>query len=237
MSGSSLIIGLVLAIAAAILLLCLGIGVFGYKPERAQRIRDGEAAEPVVVEEIRRIHISAPDRFRRSRIDRHWWYVLPNFGILGYSLCLLAGAPVTSNIASLDQGTRFTMAVCFLIGSVCVLTGSVMGSHLWRWDIVPGVSEHIAAPRLGDDIRLPYMFGVLGMFAIGVSTAIYSTTSFSSTLGSLGGWLTSSIATACALMGWEYIKRIRQYSRTLKVVVSEAVANVIARGEDDAGLG
>jgi hypothetical protein len=157
------------ALAAAILFMVgsVAVGVFGFRPERAKAIRDGEAADPVVIEEIRRIHVAPPDRFHRGRIDRHPFYLAP----------------------------------------------------------------HAAA--LGDDIRLPYTFAVIAMCAMGLSTGIYASTSFGSTWGSLGGWLTGCIAGACAVMGVVFYRRTRQYSRTLKVVVDQAVANVIRRGGHD----
>ncbi len=231
---SALFIGAALTLAAVVLVGCVAIGLFGYQPERAQKIRDSEATEPVMVEEVRRIHVGAPDRFRRGRIDRHPFYLLAHITALGYSVCILAGAPITSNLSVLTSGAKFTMACCFLVGSTLVLFGATMGAHIWRWDIMSGVADHIAAARLGDDIRLPYTFGAIGMFAMGISGAIYSATSFGSTLGSLGGWMTGGIfGIGCALMLVVYCRRIRQFSRTLKVVVDQAVANVIRRGGHD----
>jgi hypothetical protein len=223
------------ALAAAILFMVgsVAVGVFGFRPERAKAIRDGEAADPVVIEEIRRIHVAPPDRFHRGRIDRHPFYLAPHAAAFGYAISILAGAPITSNLAALSPGTKFTMASCFLVGAVLALCGAVMGIRVWQWDVVAGVREHIAASRLGDDIRLPYTFAVIAMCAMGLSTGIYASTSFGSTWGSLGGWLTGCIAGACAVMGVVFYRRTRQYSRTLKVVVDQAVANVIRRGGHD----
>lgn len=226
-----LFVGIALSAAAVILVSCIAIGIFGYNPERARDIRRGEANDdPVVIEEVRRIHVGAPDRFRRGRVDRHWFYVMIHVGVLGYSGSILAGAKVTSNVATLGESTRFTMASCFLVGATLVLIGAMMGLHVRNWDIVPGVSDHIAAARLGDDIRLPYTFGGIGMVAIGISTFIYGETSFQSTWGSLGGWWTMCISFACVGMAVVFFRRIRQFSRALKAVVEEAVANVILRG-------
>lgn len=228
----SLVIGAALGLAAVLLVACVAVGLLGFSPERAQAIRDGEATDPVVIEEVRRIHVGAPDRFRRGRIDRHPFYIAPHIAAFGYSICILAGAPVTNNVAVLSALQRFTMAACFLVGAALVLTGSVMGAKVWRWRIVAGVHDHIAAARLGDDIRLPYTFAAIGMFSMGVSTGIYSSTSFASTTGSLGGWLTACIAAACLLMAVMFFRRIRQYGLTFRVVVDEAVASVIRRGYD-----
>lgn len=228
--SSSLIIGIALIIGPVVLVGCIAFGVFGFKPERAQAIRDVEADEAVVIEEVRLIQVSTPDRFRRGRVDRHPFYLAPAVAAFGYSVCILSGAPVTSNLASLDPKTKFTMAACFLVGSTLTLVGAAMGAEILRWSIVGGVRDHLAAALLGDDVRLPYTFGGIGMFSMGVSTGIYSTTSFSATFGSLGGWLTGSISVACMVMMVAFYRRTRQYSRTLRVVVDEAVANVIQRG-------
>lgn len=227
---SGLIAGAALAAGVLVLVLCIGIGLFGFKPERAQAIREAEAGNSVMIEEIRRVHISPPDRFRRGRIDRHPFYLTVFVAALGYGVCVLSGARVTNNVQSLSETQLFTMAACFLIGPVLVLTGSLMGARLGRWHIASSVHDHIAAARLGDDIRLPYTFAGMGMLPMGISSAIYSATSFTSTVASLGGWLSGLVAIACTLMMAIYYRRIRQYTRTLKAVVNEAAANIISRG-------
>lgn len=228
---SGLITGSALALGILVLVLCIGIGLFGFKPERAQAIREGEAeGSSVVIEEIRRVHVGPPDRFRRGRIDRHPFYIGPMIAAMGYSACVLAGASVTNNVASLSDTQLFTMGACFLIGSTLALSGAAMGARVGRWQIASSVRDHIAAARLGDDIRLPYTFAGIGMFPMGISAGIYSATSFTSTVGSLGGWLSGLLAGQCALMLCVYYRRTRQYTRTLKAVVNEAVANVISRG-------
>ena len=226
-----LVIGSALALGGVVLVASIAIGLFGFNPEAAQAIRDAEAEAPVVVEEVRRVHVARPDRFRRGRLDRHPFYLSIHIAAFCYSLCIFAGAQITSNLAVLSGQTRFTMAAAFLVGSTLVLSGAAMGARLWRCTIVPGVRDNIASARLGDDIRLPYMFAAIGMFSMGISMGIYSSTSFQSTTGSLGGWITGVSAVACAVMLAVFYRRIRQYSRTLTVVVDQAVTNVILRGD------
>lgn len=226
-----LVIGSALALGGVILVSSIAIGLFGFNPEAAQAIRDAEAAAPVVVEEVRRIHVALPDRFRRGRMDRHPFYLSLHIAALCYSLCIFAGAQITSNLAVLSAQTRFTMAAAFLVGSTLVLSGAAMGVRVRRWAILPRVHDNIASARLGDDIRLPYTFAAIGMFAMAVSMGIYSSTSFGSTAGSLGGWITGVSAAACLVMLCVFYRRIRQYSRTLTVVIDRAVANVILRGD------
>lgn len=230
---SSLITGLALIVGVAVLISSVAYGILGYNPERAQAIREREAEPPVVIEEIRRIRVTFPDRFRRGRIDRHPFYIGVHLAAFGYSICILSGSPVTSNVSALSESTRLTMGCQFLVGAALVLMGAAMGAKLFRWRILGGVHDNIASARLGDDIRLPYTFGATGMFCMGISTSIYATTSFGSTLGSLGGWLTALIAGACVAMLTMFVMRIRQYSRTLAPIVNQAVAAIVERGGDD----
>jgi hypothetical protein len=231
--NTQLALGLALLAAVVIMATCLAIGVLGYSPQRAEDIRAAEAETPLVVEEVRRIHVSKPDRFRRGRIDRHPVHVVVHGVVFGYALCVLAGAPVTSNVASMSPTQRFIMAACFLIGSALVLVGAAMGAKVWRWRFWASVHEHIARARLGDDIRLPYAFGGLGMLSMGPGGGIYASTSFGSTPASIGGWFTLGIAVYAPIMLGVFYFRVRQFGRTLRAVVDEAVANVIRRGGHD----
>lgn len=229
--GAPLLIGGALTAGVIILVLCIAIGLFGFSPGRAQAIRDAEAAGPMVIEEVRRVHITRADRFRRGRIDRHPSYLAPVLAAFCYSICILSGADVTSNVASLSDQTRFTMSIAFLVGSTLVFAGAAMGLHFMQWDIFGGVRDNIASSRLGDDIRLPYTFACIGMVSMSASFGLYATTSFKSTTGSLGGWMTAILSATCGLMLLVFYSRIRQYSRTRSIVIEEAVANVIQRGD------
>lgn len=229
-----LIIGSALAGGVVILVGSIAIGVFGFNPDSAQAIRDAEAETTVVVEEIRRVHVGPPERFRRGRIDRNPFYLGIHVATFCYALCIFSGAEVTSNLESLSYQTRFTMAASFLVGSTLVLTGAAMGARIGRWMIVRRVRDNIASARLGDDVRVPYMFAAIGMFTMAASFGIYASTSFQSTTGSLGGWMTGVSAAVCVLMLVVFYRRLRQYSRTLTVVIDQAVANVISRGDHGA---
>ena len=231
--STSFWIGLALMIGPVILILSLGIGLFGFSPERAQAIRDGEAEQPVVMEEIRRIHIRSPDRFRHDRLDRHPFYVGTAFSALAYAICVFAGAPVTSNIAALDPNTKLTMSACFITGSTLILSGSSMGLRIGRWTIFKGIRDNITSSRLGDDIRLPYTFGCCGLFAISASTGIYAVTSFGSTLGSLGGWLTGMICVVSLLVIAMLLVRFQRYTRARTTLIDEAVGQIVRGDEVD----
>lgn len=224
--NSSVIIGAILLIGPILLVGCIAYGVLGFNPERANAIRSAEAEQPIVMEEIRRIHIRSPDRFRHDRMDRHPFYVALHLAVWGYAWCIFAGAPVTSNLRSLSPPTKFTMAACFIIGATLVLTGALMGAHLGRWVIIRGVRENMTSSMLADDIRLPYTFACSGLFAIGASMTIYAATSFGSTAGSLGGWMTALSAVACAFMIPMFFTRIRRYGRARATLIAAAVAQI-----------
>jgi hypothetical protein len=226
---SNFVLGACLMIGPLLLVACVAIGVFRFSPKKAQAIRTAEAETPIVMEEIRRIHIRSPDRFRHDRLDRHPFYVGLHVAAWCYAWCILIGAPVTSNIAALNAGAKMTMALCFVIGSTLVLAGSAMGASIGNLTLLKGIRENMTSSMLADDIRLPYTFGCAGLLAMSVSLGIYATTSFTSTLGSLGGWLTALGAVAATVTLAMLLTRIRRYDRARTALISEAIA-LIERG-------
>lgn len=223
----SLIISVALAIGVLVLVGSVAYGVLGYNPDDAHAIRRAEDDRgPMVYEEVRRIHIRAPERFDHDRIDRHpAWLALMLAGH-GYAISILAGAEVTNNVRALDPSARTIMAGCFLIGSFLCLVGAAMGVRFWRWRFKPAVHDNMTSAMLSDDIRLPYTLGGCGAAVMGVSTGIYSTTSFQTTLGSLGGWMTAWFALACTVMVREFYRRVRRYDRARNTIIDQAIARI-----------
>jgi hypothetical protein len=224
--SSSLIIGFGLLLGPVILVACIGIGLLGYSPEKAQAIREAEDHPPVVIEEIRSVRIRRPERFRHDRLDRHPTYLGLHLATQGYGWSVLSGAAITSNLASLPPASKFAMAACFLVGSTLVLCGAAMGARIGRWTFLSGIRDNIASSMLGDDIRLPYSFGAVGKFAIFVSMTIYGFTSFSSTTASLGGWMTSAFAFTSLILLVQFILRIRVYNQARALLIAQAVARL-----------
>lgn len=230
---SSLIIGAALALGPLVALAFIAVGIFGYTPEKMQTIRQGEAEDQdsPVVEEVRAIVIGRPERFRHDRLDRHYTYLGLHVGAWCYAWCVFAGAPVTSNVQAIGKTQLFLMAACFLVGSSMALTGALMGAHIGRFAFLRGISDNVTSARLSDDIRMPYTFGAVGMACMISSCGIYASTSFDSTTGSLGGWLTlcaGAVASVCLL--FEFIRRIRIYVFASKRIINNAVANIVKRG-------
>lgn len=232
---SSLIIGFTLALGPAIAVACIAIGVFGYRPEKMQAIRQAEAEElqSVTVEEVRAIVIGRPEKFHHDRMDRHYSYLGIHVAAWCYAWCVFAGASLTSNVVGMNGLTRLMMAACFMVGSTLALSGAAMGLHVGRFSLLRGIHDNIASARLSDDVRMPYTFGAIGMFCMIISCGIYAWTSFASTTGSLGGWLTlcGGAAASAALMA-EFIRRIRIYVLVRARVINEAVASIVKRGGD-----
>lgn len=229
---SSLIIGFALAFGPAIAVACIAIGVFGYRPEKMQAIRAAEAqeAQPVVVEEVRAIHVPVIEKFSHYRLDRHPTYIGLHVAAWCYAWCIFAGAPITSNLTELNIQTRLSMAACFLVGSSLALSGAMMGMKVGPWYFLRGISDNIASARLSDDIRLPYTFACVAMVMMAISFSIYASTSFRSTAGSLGGWITLCMAGTSAILLGVFYRRIRIYVLVRSRVINEAVANIIKRG-------
>lgn len=227
---SHVVIGVFLMLAPTILVASIAIGVFGFKPDKAEAIRRAEAeANSVVIEEVRHVVVRKPDRFRHGRIDRHPTYIGLHIAAWGYAWCVFGGAALTSNVVAMSEATRLTLAVCFLVGSTLVLTGAAMGCEIRGHAFLRGVKDNMTSSRLGDDIQLPYTFGMAGMAAMAVSFGIYAFTSFHSTVGSLGGWLTGTAAISCAVMLGVYYFRLRQFSRVRPRLISEAVTRIERR--------
>ena len=170
---------------------------------------------------------------RQPRIDRHPWYLAPQFGVFGYSVCILTGAPITNNVASLGTTTRYTMAACFIIGSLLILSGAAMGMRMGRWQFRRNVADHPTYILLGDDIATPYRLGCAGVGTEAVSLGIYSSTSFGTTAGSLGGWLTGSLAVACTALGLWMARRIRAFNREDETLIAEALARMDTSNDAD----
>lgn len=198
----------------------------GAEHVRHAEVRDAKTLQHHVVQVLR----AHPEIVRTCREDRHPWYLLIHSGMLFYAICIFSGADLTNNVKSLGDAPRFTMGTCFLVGSVLVLSGAVLGTRWGRVWIMPSVHHHVTSEVLGDDIELPYRLGMAGMGATGTSSFIYAATSFGSTTGSLGGWLTAMAFTSCLVtIPWFY-GRIRTFVRNDALLIAEAKARARAKG-------
>ncbi|MGK2880615.1 MAG: hypothetical protein ACSLE6_07400 [Mycobacterium sp.] len=216
----------ILVSVAAIFLFAIPLwGALKFNPDRARTVKYVElsAAATDRVVQVRLLH---PEIVQMSRMDRHPFYVLVHFGVIAYAVCVYAGSPLTSNVIALAPQTRYTMAGCFIVGSMLAMIGSLLGAHVGRWTFGKNVREHLTAPVLGDDVGLPYRVAIAGLSATMVSFAIYSETSFQSTAGSLGGWLTGSLAAACILTIVMLYRSMRTFEKWDSVLISEAKARL-----------
>lgn len=199
-----------------------------FRPQRARYVKHAERQTAIVVQQrITELAVYHPEIVKRPRLDRHPFYIGAHVGVVGYAVCVLAGADITSNVASLTLVTRYTIGVCFIVGATFALTGTMLGSFLWRWRVAGRVHDHPTAPLLGDDITLPYWLGVAGLACVTVSAGIYASTSFQTTAGSLGGWLAG-----CALAGpsmwtaWLLYQGIRHFERDESILMSEVMSRI-----------
>jgi hypothetical protein len=219
------------AVMATVAVTCLVVipilGVVAFRPQRARNVKHAERqTERVVQQHIVELGVRHPEIVKKKRFDRHPFYVAPHVGVFSYAVCVFSGAPLTNNVAVLSSLTRMTMAVCFTVGATFVLMGTLMGSRLGKWRIGRRVVDHPTAPLLGDDITLPYWLGMAGLSCVTVSMAIYSSTSFQTTTGSLGGWLTATLAGASAAGIIHLYLLVREFERNEAVLVSEVMAHL-----------
>lgn len=226
--------GWAVALAGVAILFLIVIPTWGavkFQPHRARNVKYAERDTVVVIEKhVADVRLLHPEIVSTGRIDRHPFYLLPHLGVFGYACCVFAGAPLTSNVTALGLQTRYTMATCFLVGATLVLTASALGMKVGRWRVMRRINDHITGDILGDDITLPYWLGAAGLFAVAVSMGIYASTSFKSTTGSLGGWLTGTLAAACAITIVMLISRIRAFTKHNDTLISEAIAQIERRG-------
>jgi hypothetical protein len=147
-------------------------------------------------------------------------------------MCIFTGAKLTSNVTVLGATPRYTMGTCFLIGSTLVMLGALMGAKVGKHVINPDVRDHLTAGVLGDDIVFPYRLSMAGMSAMIVSAGIYTWTSFQSTAGSLGGWLTAGIVVLCVTsIPWFYVT-VRRFQKWDHLLITEAQARVDLEASD-----
>lgn len=217
----------VLVTIAALGLVAIPIwGWYEFSPKRALHVRLDEQRH-VVVERIVEARLLHPEIVKIARIDRHPFFLLPHVAVLCYAVCVFSGAALTSNVSALGESTRLTMSTCFLVGSSLVLIGSALGMNVFGRCLRPATCEHLTSAVLGADITLPYRLEMAGMGATAISLMIYSTTSFKSTTGSLGGWLTGGLAIACVLtIPWFY-RRVSQFEKWDATLISEAKARLL----------
>lgn len=222
-----------IAIGCAAFLGILTVAAVTFRPHRARSVLHAEAiANRKVQQQVAQVRYAHPEIVKVVRLDRHPFYVLPHVGVWCYSWCVFLGATLTSNVTALGTPTRYTMATCFLVGSTLVLIGASLGAKLGPLRIMPKVADHLTSEVLGDDVALPYRLSMSGMFAIAVAMTIYSMTSFQSTTGSLGGWLTGGLAIACIVMEPLLYHRVQTFEKWDSTLITEAMTRL---GRVDAG--
>lgn len=201
------------------------LGLYLYSPRRARQVKIVETSDAKVSARISylRAHYRSLHH-RLYRLDRGYHYIGLHVGVFCYAICLLAGAPVTSNVASLSESSRLTLSACFVLGAILVLIGAAMGMRFGDRVFRYTVRYNDVEPLLGEDIRLPYTFGAAGMFSMCISLGIYAWTSFQSTLGSLGGWLTLAFAAVSAAMLVLFVAKIRKYTADRRELEGRALA-------------
>lgn len=221
---------IMVAVAIAIFLAILAFMARTWSPCLARNVKYAERAA-LSLHDFKHVQQSHPEIVKVARQDRYPFFVLIHLMVTGYVLSILTGAPLTSNVASLGDEARYTMASCFLVGSALVLAGVVSGGQVGGRTIMPSVADHPTASVLGDDIVFPYRIEMAGMSAMMVSSGIYSWTSFNTTTGSLGGWLTGGIAVACALTIDQFYRSVEAFQKWDHILISEAKARIDKAGD------
>jgi hypothetical protein len=85
------------------------------------------------------------------------------------------------------------------------------------------ITDNIMADQLGDDVRLPYTLGWLGLLSVAVSMCGWAWTiyNYSTLWGTFGGGLTFAIAGMCFTLIVKFIVKIRRYIRARDNLLAE----------------
>lgn len=231
MNWAIVMVGFVLLVPVALLI----HGAVHFRPRLARNVKYAESiTDRVVQQHVALVSIGHPEYAKTYRWDHHPFYVTPAIGVWCYAACVFGGAPLTSNVVAMGHTARYAMATCFLVGSTLILIGALMGTRIGRWIFMPKVRDHLTSEVLGDDVSLPYSLAMVGLGATMVSALIYSSTSFKSTTGSLGGWLTGALALACIITAPLLNLLRKRFEGNDSRLITEALARLNG-GDDDAG--
>lgn len=198
--------------------------------------RGGWAAATVLAEtdtraeRLQQLHLSPG--VRPQRLDRHDAYIWLHMGLwlvgLGF---VIAPAPNTA-LASLSWDAQKALGLCIVTGSTVALLGVCLGLRLpGGCRVVRSITNNMLSGLLGDDIRIPYTFGSLGLLSVGVSMCGYAWTiyQYATLVGTLAGGLTFAIGGMCLTMSIKFIVRIRRYIRRRDALLAEVVTRIDER--------
>jgi hypothetical protein len=209
-------------VGVAILIGTIIAGAATFSPGLAAAVKVAEDDLPTDVET--RIRLRHPEFIKAGRLDRHDAYVWLHIGLwlVGWGFVLAPAA--NTAITSLSWDAQKLLGLCLLNGSTVALAGISLGLPLpGRRRVLRRVADNLFADLLGDDIRIPYTFGALGLFSVGASMAGYGWTiyQYSTLIGTLGGGLTFAIGGMCITLSWKFIARIRIYVRHRDAAIAE----------------
>lgn len=225
-------------IAATLLILAAGAlagaitgAIFLYSSERGMSARLVDLDHlPIVAPRLPvLIYPREESDYIRHRIDRHPAYVWMLIGLWLFSwTSVFVPYPDTgfmTNLSSVSDTTKASLATCLLVGSGLSLVGSVLGKgHL---KLYRSISKNIVSDFLGDDIRMPYVLGWAGQASIMVSMWFYAVSvaidSPRRLFGTLGGMMSLVVGCVCTTMIIWFIIRIHRYVTAREQIIQRAI--------------
>ena len=210
-------------VGAAVLVVAItaGLLVFLLLPGLAKAVKLAEA-DPHLAARIKQARILHPEIVKIERIDRHDAYVWLHLGLWCVALGIIFAPAPNTVLTALSWDAQKLLGLCMLCGSSTALVGISLGMRLGGWRLLRPISDNIVSDHLGDDIRMPYTFGCLGMLSVAVSLAGYGWTIFqyATLIGTLGGGLTFAIVGMCITLSRRFILGIRAYTRARNTLVN-----------------
>lgn len=214
-------------IGIAILVGTIVTGVALFSPGLAVAVKLAEDGLPAPVEQ--QIRMRHPEIIKRERLDRHDAYVWLQGGLWCVGLGVVLAPAPTGVLTELSWDAQKALGTCIFIGSTVALAGVVLGLRLANgWRIARPIAKNLLSDLLGDDVRVPYTFGWLGLLSVGVGMAGYGWTiyQYATLIGTLGGGLSFAIAGMCITLGWKFISHIRQYGRQRNILLTEVATRI-----------
>jgi hypothetical protein len=202
-----------------------------WSPERAAAVNFAETGSREQIKQIlAMLYMRHREIVKRPRLDRHPAYIWPVASLWFLGLGILLAPARGSIITELSWDAQKALGACIFIGSTVAVIGILFGAHLPAGHRIGGrsITDNLLSELLGDDVRMPYTFGWLGLMSIGVGMVGYAWTIFeySTLIGTLAGALTFGLGGMCAHLVFLFMGRTREHSRWRNFLLAEIAARM-----------
>lgn len=200
-----------------------------FTPGRAKAVKRAEELSRTQIAHLTTdFRIRHPELIKCTRLDRHDSYVWVHAGLWCVGLGVILSPTPGGALTALSWDAQKLLGLCMLTGSTVAITGLCLGLRVRGRYVARPIVDHLLSDLLGDDIRIPYGLGALGLLSVGISMCGYGWTiyQYSTLIGTLGGGLTFAIGGMCATLAVRFVRRIYRYSRQRDVLLGEIAEQI-----------